>query len=216
MAHKFILPPANDTSAMTVDIEAALEMFRTLLNVAVADSADPMSFRTVSASFQDSCDNLGLKLGIAGVNNPEFCKQAWWFNLSAIGLTATGITAQAIQQQLDSLRPAELTSRLAFQPDLQGRGATQLLNYLNLAVSAVLEELWWFLSDTTLEGIKVQSAVVQERNAVDHSFGAGCMFSSLNRDFPLPGTEDESDGYNRWRYNIYRLTLQLLGYQPTS
>jgi hypothetical protein len=197
----FILSPAVNASEATTEVERALRVFRDILDAAVANPSKHFVFTGASSAFRQICDDIALTLGIKGATNPEFFKDAWWFNLSVAGFAATGITAEQIRTQLDALEGrTDLTSRLALQPALNGYDSDRYSSHVFLAV----------------DGKRVYDGTVQERNAVDHALGASLMFGKLAEVVPLLETPDPEKNYPVWRYNIYRLALELLGYRPTS
>ncbi|HEU5122207.1 MAG TPA: hypothetical protein VFT59_05165 [Candidatus Saccharimonadales bacterium] len=215
MVPRLILPPAHNVTAAVADaIEEALRMFRASLDAAVVDPPRPEAFLAASTAFQSAADELALQLGVKGADNPDDFKQAWWFNLWSAGMASTNITAENIRRQLECLNPSGLASQLALPFELLS-DRSELERSLGLAVESVLKELWFFYSDTTLEGTKLNSRA-QMYNAIDWSFGAGCVFSALPNRARLSGAENEDAEYQLWRYGIYRLVLQLLGYQPAD
>jgi hypothetical protein len=216
---QFVLRPAVDPTPYAAEIDATVGAFRTFLDTAVAEQPNYAALLVEDGLFCQSSDSLAERLGVLGADNLGFIKQAWRFNLASLGLAAAGITTSAVWGQLDVLeRHTTLASQLAYPVTMpQDRAvAAELNRRVGLAIDSVFQQFWWLLSETTRDGVRVDSGEVQMRHANDYSYGAHLMFETLHRHHPLSGAKDKLDGFNMWRFNIYRLALQMLGYQPAN
>ncbi|MBL8159198.1 hypothetical protein JNJ66_01950 [Candidatus Saccharibacteria bacterium] len=190
-----------------------------MLDTAVAEPlTDHLHFVAAAADFRVKYGFVAQLLGIAEADNPDFITEAWWTNLSIIGFAATGITAQDVRRQLDSLPDtAELCNRLALQPDVRPQGTDKLYRLVDHAIHELLRHFWYLATDSlTLDGERMDGPLTHHRNIVEHFWALGLMIGTLGDEFPLPDITDQKEGRAAWRCNIYRLVLQLLGYQPAS
>lgn len=214
-----VLPSVPGSPDVTPRVEAALRAFRAFVR-AGAKPCNSRAFLGASDDLSWAIDRLAAQQGIEVLHGLE-AKVACWFYVWSAGLASTNITPEDIRQQLESPDPSGLPGQLELgytlisntDPSISHKDVFE--GSLRQGVEAILGMMWHFFSDTTMNGICLPPGA-QVHNAASFSFVADCMFGALHHRAPLSGDVEESVGRQLWRYEVYRLVLERLGYRPAS
>lgn len=205
---QFVAQPISPPSAQ--ELEPALAASQKLLETIVAPTPDLDAFHAAEQAYDSSLTELGTRHTFAYIaQGPDFAALLWRMNLTAHNLVAAGVTADGIRQQLGAIPSnASLLERLALPM------CTESSVDVRTAVSYVLQEFLWHLSDTDLVGQKRTHPCDRFVAASGCAMEASMLCMGFAIFHPLVGSKSEIAA-DAWKFNIRRLAHQLLD-QPQN
>ena len=211
---QFIVEPITATEWDAPDLVEALAAHQALIAAIMAKTPDLNAFLAADKAFSEAVIKTAALHPVAVDFRPGDC---WYVNLIARSFASAGITADSVRDAIDLLTRA-IDARWWDCLALRAKADTDkaaLQQIINEALQEAALMLWWLFNTKSLEGDIGERATGFERVALfmDHANNIARSVAMLSREFPLADVANDLQAQG-WRFNIYRLSMSLLGFQP--